>query len=260
MALRAVKHLNTYATHIRNHSPNGRVAADSAVATMARDVVQAAGGRPLVERTAKHLLSMYGIPITPELLATNPDEAVEAAREIGYPVVLKIESPDITHKTDAGGVLLDLNNDDAVRTGFEQIMASARDYDADADLAGVLVQQMAPPGREMIVGMTRDPDFGPAVAVGLGGIFVEVLKDVALGVPPLSDAAARNMLDRLQGKAILDGTRGQGPADVDAVVDILLRFSQLCLDLKDDVVEIDINPLLVYEDGAMVVDCLIVPG
>ena len=258
--LRAVKHLNTYASYVRNHLPNGRVAADSAVATMARDVVRATGGRPLVERTAKHLLSMYGIPITPELLATSPDEAVEAAREIGYPVVLKIESPDITHKTDAGGVLLDLNDDDAVRTGFEQIMASAREYDADADLAGVLVQQMAPAGREMIVGMTRDPDFGPAVAVGLGGIFVEVLKDVALGVPPLTDTAARDMLDRLQGKAILDGTRGQGPADVDAVVDILLRFSQLCLDLEDEVAEIDINPLLVYEDGAMVVDCLIVPG
>ncbi|CAN5757151.1 acetate--CoA ligase [soil metagenome] len=259
--LRAVKHLNTYASYVRNRSPNGRVASDSPVAAMARELVQASGGKPLVERAAKHLLTMYGIPTTPEQLATTLDNAVTAANEIGYPVVLKIESADITHKTDAGGVLLDLADDDAVRTGFDRIMANARAYNPDAELAGVLVQQMAPSGgREMIVGMTRDPDFGPAVAVGLGGIFVEVLKDVALGVPPLSELAARNMLDRLRGKAILDGTRGQGPADVDAVVDILLKFSQLCLDLKDEVAEIDINPLLVYEDGALVVDCLVVAG
>ena len=258
--LRAVAHMNRYAAFLRNRSPNGREVAESAVAGMAREIVEAAGGKPLVERTAKHLLSMYGIPTTLERLATTADEAVTGANEIGYPVVLKIESPDITHKTDAGGVLLNIEDDAAVRAGFDQIMASARAYDADAELAGVLVGQMAPPGREMIVGMTRDPDFGPAVAVGLGGIFVEVLKDVALGVPPLTDTAARDMLDRLQGKAILDGTRGQGPADVDAVVDILLRFSQLCLDLRDNVTEIDINPLLVYEDGALVVDCLIVPG
>ncbi len=259
--LRAVAHLNNYASYLRNRSPNGRVAGDSAVAEMARELVRASEGKPLVERTAKHLLTMYGITTTPEQLATTADEAVAAANEIGYPVVLKIESPDITHKTDAGGVLLNISDDAAVRAGFDEIMANARSYNPDADLAGVLVQQMAQPGgREMIVGMTRDPDFGPAVAVGLGGVFVEVLKDVALGVPPLTDTAARDMLDRLQGKAILDGTRGQGPADVDAVVDTLLKFSQLCLDLRDDVVEIDINPLLVYENGALVVDCLVVPG
>ena len=157
-------------------------------------------------------------------------------------------------------MLLNLSDDDAVRSGFDQILANARHYNADAELTGVLIGQMAPAGREMIVGMTRDSDFGPAVAVGLGGIFVEVLKDVALGVPPLSEMAARDMLARLRGKAILDGTRGQGPADVDAIVDILLKFSQLCVDLRDDVVEIDINPLLVYESGALVVDCLVVPG
>ncbi|HLT19379.1 MAG TPA: acetate--CoA ligase family protein, partial [Thermomicrobiales bacterium] len=209
------------------------------------------------------LLTLYGIPTTSEQLATTPDEAVAAAEAIGYPVVLKIESPDITHKTEAGGVLLNLQDADAVRAGFDRVIDSARKYDPDAELSGVLVQQMAAPGaREMIVGMTRDLDFGPAVAVGLGGIFVEVLKDVALGVPPITGAAARDMLSRLRGKAILDGTRGQGPADVDAVVDILQKFSQLCLDLQDDVAEIDINPLLVYErgQGALVVDCLVVPG
>jgi acetyltransferase len=230
------------------------------MAEQAREIVRSAGGQPLVERTAKQLLGLYGIPTTTEILTTSADEAVSAAAEIGYPVVLKIESPDITHKTEAGGVLLGVQDEAGARSGFEQIMASAQRFNPAARLSGVLVQQMAAPGREMIVGMTRDPDFGPAVAVGLGGIFVEVLKDVALGVPPLSDVAARSMLDRLRGKAILDGTRGQGPADVDAVVDILLKFSQLCLDLKDEVSEIDINPLVVYEAGrgALVVDCLVV--
>ncbi len=259
--LRAVKSLNDYAAFLRRREAAGELARDeSAVANQAREIVKASGGKPLVERTAKQLLNLYDIPTTPEQLATTADEAVAAANEIGYPVVLKIESPDITHKTDASGVLLNIADDDAVRSGFDQIMSSARAYDPDAELSGVLVQQMAPRGREMIVGMTRDSDFGPAVAVGLGGIFVEVLKDVALGVPPLSEMAARDMLDRLRGKAILDGARGQGPADVDAVVDILLKFSQLCVDLRHEVEEIDINPLLVYEDGALVVDCLVVPG
>ena len=259
--LRAVKSLNDYAEFLRRRATSGDISREeSAVAEQARAIVQAAGGKPLVERTAKQLLNLYGIPTTLEQLATTADEAVVAANAIGFPVVLKIESPDITHKTDAGGVLLNLRDDAAVRSGFDQIMSSARAYNPDAELSGVLVGQMAPRGREMIVGMTRDPDFGPAVAVGLGGIFVEVLKDVALGVPPLSEMAARDMLDRLRGKAILEGTRGQGPADVDAIVDVLLKFSQLCVDLRDDVVEIDINPLLVYEDGALVVDCLVVAG
>jgi acetyltransferase len=260
--LRAVAHLNDYASYIRTRSPNGRAAVESPVAEQAREIVRGANGQALVERTAKQLLSLYGIPTTAEQLATSPDEAVSAARQIGYPVVLKIESPDITHKTEAGGVLLNIQDADAVRAGYARIIDSARSYHPAATISGVLVQQMAAPGREMIVGMTRDPDFGPAVAVGLGGIFVEVLKDVALGVPPLSDIAARNMLGRLRGKAILEGTRGQGPADVDTVVDILLKFSQLCLDLKDDVSEIDINPLVVYEAGrgALVVDCLVVAG
>ena len=260
--LRAVKSLNEYAEFLRRRETAGETTRDeSAVADQARQIVREAGGKPLVERTAKQLLNLYGIPTTAEQLAITPDEAVAVANQIGYPVVLKIESPDITHKTDAGGVLLSLQDDESVRAGFDQIMESAGRYSPGADLAGVLVGQMAPAGgREMIVGMTRDPDFGPAVAVGLGGIFVEVLKDVALGVPPLSELAARDMLARLRGKAILDGTRGQGPADVDAVVDILLKFSQLCIDLRDDVAEIDINPLLVYEDGALVVECLVVAG
>jgi len=181
---------------------------------------------------------------------------------MGYPVVLKVESPDILHKTEAGGVLLNLADDDAVREGVDQIVANARAYMPEADISGVLVQQMVSGGRELILGMTQDPTFGPAVAVGLGGIFVEILKDVQLGVPPLTDAMSRDMISRLRGKAILEGARGEAASDIDAVVDVLGRFSQLCLDLRDDVSEIDINPLLVFDEGkgACVLDCLIVPN
>lgn len=259
--LRAMRSLNSYAAYLRKREPlDDALRAESPVASQARGMIDAAGRRPLVEREAKGLLRLYDIPVTDDQLTTSADDAVAAANQIGYPVVLKVESPDITHKTDAGGVVLNISNDAAVRKGFEQIMSNARRYDPDADIAGVLVQEMAPPGREMIVGMSRDQQFGPAVAVGLGGIFVEVLNDVALGVPPITKIAARDMLDRLRGKAILDGTRGQGPADIDAIVDIITKFSRLCIDLRNVVEEIDINPLLVYEEGAKVVDCLIVPA
>ncbi len=199
--------------------------------------------------------------MTSEHLASSADQATQLAREIGFPVVLKIESPDIAHKTEAGGVLLGVQDEDGVRRGYDQIIASAKKYNPDAEITGVLVQEMVSGGREMILGMSKDADFGPAVAVGLGGIFVEVLKDVTLGVPPLTERDSRLMLDRLRGKAILEGARGAAPADVDEVVKILGKFSQLCIDLRDVVSEIDINPLLVFDQGqgARVVDCLIVP-
>ncbi len=262
-SLRAVRSLIRYGEFQRAWKESGAPSSvTSAVAGRARELVRAANGKPLVERAAKEILALYDIPVTREILATNADEAVKAADEIGYPVVLKIESPDIAHKTEAGGVLLGLKDEGSVRAGFEQVMVSARNYDPSAEITGVLVQEMVAGGREMILGMSQDPDFGPAVAVGLGGIFVEVLKDVALGVPPLAERDSRAMLSRLRGKAILDGTRGAGPADVEAIVAVLGKFSQMCLDLREDVSEIDINPLLVFEEGqgARVVDCLIVPG
>jgi len=262
-SLRAVRSLIRYADFQRTRQAISRPSgAASGVAEQARALVAAANGKPLVERAAKDVLALYGIPVTRERLAKTADEAVAAANEIGYPVVLKIESPDIAHKTEAGGVLLNLGDDTAVRTGFETVVANAWRYKPEAQLGGVLVQEMVSGGREMIVGMTQDPAYGPAVAVGLGGIFVEVLKDVALGVPPLTEHASRAMLGRLRGAAILEGTRGAAPADRDAVVDILGKFSQLCVDLRAVVSEIDINPLLVFDqgEGARVVDCLIVPG
>lgn len=260
--LKAVRALNHYADFLRARDANGvAVAAPSEHADLARAMVRAASGRPLVEREAKTLLGLYGIPTTRETLVTNADDAASAAREIGFPVVLKIESPDIAHKTEAGGVLLGVADEAAARDGFQTIIDNARAYNADAEISGVLVQEMVSGGREMILGMTQDPTFGPAIAVGLGGIFVEVLKDVALGVPPITEAVANDMLGRLRGKAILEGTRGEAPADIDTIIDILGRFSQMCVDVQGDVAEVDINPLLVFDQGqgARVVDCLIVP-
>lgn len=272
-SLRAVRALIRYAEFQRvrgeqaagsmQQTANAKLAADAvSVAERARALVAAAGGKPLVERAAKEVLALYGIPVTRERLAATADEAVAAAREIGHPVVLKIESPDIAHKTEAGGVLLNMTNDAEVAYGFAKVIENARQYNADAQIAGVLVQEMVSGGRELILGMTQDPSYGPAIAVGLGGIFVEVLKDVALGVPPLTERDSRAMLGGLRGAAILEGARGAGPADTAAVVDILGKFSRLCLDLQRSVAEIDINPLLVFDrgQGARVVDCLIVPG
>ncbi len=261
-SLRAVRSLIRYADFQRAWSSTGRPArVDSEQAERAREIVRGAAGRPLVEREAKSVLARYDIPVTREKLATSANQAAQFASEIGFPVVLKIESPDIAHKTEAGGVLLGVKDEDAVCQGYDRIVASAKEYNSEAEITGVLVQEMVSGGREMILGMSKDADFGPAVAVGLGGIFVEVLKDVTLGVPPLTERDSRLMLDRLRGKAILEGTRGAAPADVDEVVKILGKFSQLCIDLQDVVSEIDINPLLVFDQGqgARVVDCLIVP-
>jgi acetate---CoA ligase (ADP-forming) len=262
-SLRAIRSLIRYSEFQRTRkTEGGAVATESPVADRARQLVRAANGKPLVERAAKEILALYDIPITRETLASTADEAVTAANDIGYPVVLKIESPDIAHKTEAGGVLLNIDSDDAVRAGFQKIIDGARVYNPQAQVSGVLVQEMVSGGREMILGMTQDATFGPAIAVGLGGIFVEILKDVALGVPPLTEKDSREMLDRLRGKAILEGVRGSAPADIDALITLLGGFSQLCVDLRDEVSEIDINPLLVFDrgQGARVVDCLIVPA
>lgn len=264
-SLRAVASLIAYAEYQRARAAEQRPSsAPGPLAERARALVRATGGRPLVEREAKTLLALYDIPTVGEELATTADEAVAAAERIGYPVVLKIESPDLPHKTEAGGVLLNIGDAAAVRDGFARVVANARAYKPGAAITGVLVQEMVTGGRELIVGMTQDATFGPAIAVGLGGIFVETLKDVALGVPPLTARDARAMLGRLRGAAILEGSgsRGAGAIDLDAVVAILGRFSQLCLDLRDDVAALDINPLIAFPQGqgARVVDCLVIPA
>jgi acetate---CoA ligase (ADP-forming) len=215
-------------------------------------------GQTLTERQSKQILAEYGIPVARESLAATDDEAVANANKIGYPVVLKIESPEITHKTDARAVEINLNNDGEVRAAFNRIVSNAKAYNPAAQINGVLVQEMIRVGTEMIIGMTQDPQWGPTIVVGLGGILVEVLKDIATRVAPLSSFDVEAMLHELKGAKILNGFRGQPAADIGAVVEVVLRFSQLCIDLKDEIEEIDINPLLLFADGkgAKVVDCL----
>lgn len=206
--------------------------------------------RPLNERESKAVLRQYGIPVTRELLATSLAEARAAADEIGYPVALKLEAPGVVHKTEAGGVILDVGDAAVLERGFAQLSAKG----------DVLVQEMVPRGWELLVGMTHDPQFGPVIAVGLGGIFVDVMQDVQLVLPPLTESQAHNALERLRGfDALKHGARTYPPADLDALVDILLRFSELCQDLRDQIQEIDINPLIVSERGALAVDALVVP-
>jgi acetyltransferase len=255
---RALKSLLDYQRFIERNaapvSPPARVAVDvDKVRGMLQDF-----GPALTERQGKLILAEYGIPIATEALATDAEEAVRMARAIGYPVVLKIESPEIAHKTEAGGVEIDINGDAEVRAAFARIIRSASAYNSAATISGVLVQEMARGGREIIIGMTRDRQWGPAVVLGLGGVLVEVLKDLSMRVAPLSRFDVREMLSEFKGAKILGSFRGRREADIEAVIDIALRFSQLCLDLRNDLDEIDINPLLVFDNGkgAKVVDCL----
>ena len=218
------------------------------------------GRRSLTESRSKEILQAYGIPVTKEKLARSADEAATVAESIGYPVVLKIESPDILHKTEAGGVLLNLNDAATVKEGYELITKRAHSYNPAARLDGVLVQEMLSPGLEVILGVKKDPLFGPTVLFGLGGIFVELLKDVSMRAAPLRENDARAMIEEIQGKALLDGLRGQPPRDREALVSILMKLSRLAVELSDEIAELDINPLVLYAggEGAVAADALVV--
>ncbi|MCK4314296.1 MAG: acetate--CoA ligase family protein [Anaerolineae bacterium] len=223
------------------------------------DRVRAEGRVSIGDAEAREVLEAYGFPIPESHLAKTPEEAVEVADEIGYPLVLKIASPDILHKTDVGGVKLNLRSPDDVRDAFDLIVYRAGRYVPGARIWGCLVQQMVPGGREVLVGMSRDPQFGPLVAFGLGGIYVEALKDVAFRVAPFSRQEAEEMIREIRSYPLLEGIRGQPPADHEAMVDALLRISQLVTDFPE-IVELDINPLMVFEEGrgAMAIDMRLV--
>ena len=174
-------------------------------------------------------------------------------------MVLKIASPDILHKTEIGGVLLNLETKDAVRDGYATLIQRAADAAPDARIDGVIVTEMVPDGVETIMGVVSDPVFGPAVMFGLGGVFVEVLKDVTFRLAPFGMDEARHMIDEIQGRSMLDGVRGAPPADIDALADALARLSVFAAENADVIETIDINPFLVLSDGAVAVDALIVP-
>jgi acetyltransferase len=181
-------------------------------------------------------------------VAETADEAVNIAADMGYPVVLKIASPDILHKTDVGGVKVNLQNATDVRDAFDLIVYRAQRYLPEARIWGCQVQKMIPDGLEVLIGMNRDPQFGPLMTFGLGGIYVETLKDVSFRVAPFSRQEAHDMLDEIRARALLDGVRGEPPVDKEALVETLLRIAQLVLDFPM-IAELDINPFIVYEQG-----------
>jgi acyl-CoA synthetase (NDP forming) len=222
---------------------------------------QAAGRTSLGHVEAWEVLDAYRIPVVQPKLARTADEAVEAAGQQGYPVVLKVASPDILHKTDVGGVALNLPDAAAVRLAFETITDRARRAMPDAELWGVTVEPMLAGGREVIIGMSRDPQFGPLVMFGLGGVYVEAMGDVSFRLAPFSEAEAWAMLAETKGDRLLRGTRSQKPADRQAIVDVVLHVSQLVTDCPD-IVELDINPLLVWDErqGAIAADVRLVIG
>jgi acetyltransferase len=229
----------------------------------AREVIaraRADGRDALTEVEAKQVFFACGLPVTTTLLATTEDEAVELAERIGYPVVLKIISPDILHKSDAGGVKVNVEDEPGVREAFRTIMANARSYKADANIHGVAVQEMAPWGTEVILGSINDPTFGPTMMFGLGGIFVEILKDVTFRVAPVSAGEAQRMIFGIQCAPIIRGARGESPRDAESLAHTISRYSQMIMELGDEIAESDANPVVVYEEchGVKVVDARII--
>jgi acetyltransferase len=206
---------------------------------------------------AFRLCDSYGIPVATAVLTHSAEHAAGAAQSLGFPVVLKVESRQITHKSDVGGVALKLTSPAEVREAFMRMHQQVSAKAPDAKIEGIIVQRMTDAGVEMILGIKRDPMFGPVVICGFGGVLVELLKDVAIGIPPLSKEQARAMLARLRGAAILGGVRGSPPADIDALCDAIVGVSRLALSLGDQLQGLDINPLIVQTNGALAVDALV---
>ncbi|HTX69710.1 MAG TPA: acetate--CoA ligase family protein [Thermoleophilia bacterium] len=213
----------------------------------------------LTEAESKELVRSLGIRTTRMLSAASRDEAVAAAREIGYPCVLKVASPDITHKSDAGGVKVGLADETQVAEAYDAIMASCRQKHPEAEIDGVTVQDMAAPGLEVIVGTATDREFGPVVMFGIGGVWVEVLQDVSFKLAPLTPDDARAAIGEIRAAKLLDGFRGSDPVDKAALEDILLKVSEFVA-ATPEVAEMDLNPIFAYPDGAVAVDARVILG
>ena len=224
------------------------------------DIVEAArrAGRTLLsEVESKQLLGEAGIPVVPTRLATSREEAVRIAEEIGLPAVLKVISPDVTHKSDVGGVKVGLETADQVSSAYDSIMSSTRAAAPTASIEGVSVQSMAEPGVEVIVGATRDPQFGHVVMFGLGGVLVEMLRDVSMRLVPVEQRDARAMIREIKGLPLLQGYRQYPPCDLDSLEEVILGLSRF-LEEHPEVRELDLNPVLCYPKGLVAVDARVV--
>ncbi|MBI4498883.1 MAG: acetate--CoA ligase family protein [Chloroflexi bacterium] len=218
---------------------------------------RASGRTLLTEVESKEVLAAAGIPITTTRLARSRDEAVAIAQDIGLPVVLKIASTDIVHKSDVGGVKLNLTTPEEVAAAYDDIVQAVRSQYPHASIDGVSVQTMARPGTEVILGMTKDPQFGPVLMFGLGGILVEVLKDVSFRIVPITRRDAQQMIREIKAFPVLQGYRSLAPADLDALENLLLKLSEFA-DHNPEVKELDLNPVFAYSSGAVAVDARII--
>jgi acetyl-CoA synthetase (ADP-forming) len=213
--------------------------------------------RSLLETEAMKLLKEYELPVPAFKLIKNEDEVEEIGELIGYPLVMKIVSPDIIHKSEAGGVKVGIENEQSAKEAYQKIVSNARAYDDKARIYGIITYRMCPVSTEVIIGMLKDPHFGPVVMFGLGGIFVEILKDVSFRVLPIVDRDAREMISEIKGYPILKGARGESPKDIAALEEVLIKLSALVME-NLEIKEIDLNPILVYEKGLQIVDARII--
>ncbi|MDX9849561.1 MAG: acetate--CoA ligase family protein [Anaerolineaceae bacterium] len=231
--------------------------------SLALDIIKTAredGRDALTEIEAKQVFAAYGLPITATLLAKTEEEAISMAKEVGFPIVMKIVSPEILHKSDAGGVKVNIKDEASCREAYNTIIENAKAYNPDANIHGIAIQEMAPWGTEVILGSVNDATFGPTMMFGLGGIFVEVLKDVTFRVAPVSKKSSLRMISEIRGAPILAGVRGEAPRDREVLAETISRYANMIVDLADEVSESDANPVLVYEEGkgVKVVDARII--
>jgi len=223
------------------------------------DKAKSEGRSVLTEVEAKELLKQAGISVVDTKLATSREEALSISQQLGFPVVLKIASPDVVHKSDAGGVKLDLRTSKQVGKAYDDILKAIKKQYPEAKIQGVSVQKMARPGVEVIIGMSKDAQFGPVIMFGLGGILVEILKDVSFRIVPLARRDAREMIREIKGYPLLEGYRGQEPVDVANLEELILKVSSF-IEQHPEVEELDLNPIFAYSDGAVAVDARVILG
>lgn len=250
-------HRQWYANQQFNAQTASRRLSDSSAAAHATTLIQASAGLTLTESESKAVLKLYGVPVVEERLVQSEDDAVDAALAVGLPVALKVESPQIPHKTEAGVIRLNITDVDGVRSAFRTVMQNAQRWSADAEIRGVLVQPMAPKGIEVIVGGRIDPMFGPLLMVGLGGIMVEIMRDVTYALAPVTPREAERMLQNLRGYPLLEGYRGAPSVDFKQLSACIARISEFLGDQQNEVEEVDVNPIICAENKLVAVDALI---
>ena len=258
-AIRAIASLRVYGRYLeKTHREFTPYTVNKERASAIINKTIGCGRMILTEPEAKEVFSAYGLPVPKGKMAKSEEEAVKIARAVEYPVVMKIVSPQIIHKSDAGGVKVDLKSDEEVRQAFRDIIENAKHYDSHAEIHGVYVQHMEPWGTETIIGSIYDKQFGPTVMFGLGGIFVEILKDVTFRIAPFSEDEALDMLKEIRGYKVLRGARGEKPRDLKSIAEAVSRLSQLVWDFRDTIKEVDANPVMAYEHGIKIVDARII--